>query len=712
MADKPYMAGSKGKKALPGGARDINITRKTEGAAKNAGSESLNIIENIHDGYFEIDLAGNYTFINDALCEIHGYAKEELIGKNNRQYTDKENAKKAFKSFSQIFKTGKTGKIFDYEIIRKDGTKRQLEVSASLIKDSSGTVTGFRGIIRDITERKLAEEALVRSEARYRTIMDEMDDAYFETDLAGHYTFVNGANCRLLGYAQNELIGKNFRLLMNEKDIQTVTDAFARIYLTGKPERNINYTAIRKDGTFGYAEITGFPLQNPKGETIGFRGVGHDITERKRTEEALAQSEERFRSILDETHEAYYELDLAGNFTFVNNTLCDHIGYTREELLGMNFRGHVYKDDVERVYNIFANIYMTGQPERRMSYRIDCKDGTMMIVENTGLPLYNQKGEIVGFRGVAQDITKSKKMEEALRQSEERYRTVMDEIEEWYFETDLAGNVVFFNDIFARVLGYSHEQLAGLNYRIFIKPEEVDTVFKIFNQIYKTGEAVKNFPQEFVRPNGNITFAEFSILPQRDQEGNICGFRVVGHDITERKRTEQQLNYMATHDPLTGLPNRLLLMDRLKMALANAKRNRYKIAVMMLDLDHFKTVNDTLGHLTGDQLLKEIGGRLTGLLRQNDTVARLGGDEFVVLLSEIGKMDNAGEVAKKIIKAIAEPFVYTGHRINSSTSIGIAMYPEDGEDTEKMLKNADAAMYYAKSQGRSNYQFFDNIKEI
>lgn len=679
------MADSKGKKVLPGGVRGINKPRRKEGTAKHADSESLNIIENIHDGYFETDLAGNYTFINDALCEIHGYSKEELIGRNNRQYTDKENAKKAFESFSQIYNTGKAGKIFDYEIFRKDGTKRQLEVSASLIKNSLGTVTGFRGIIRDITERKLAEEALVRSEARYRTIMEEMDDGYFEVDLAGHYTFVNEANCRLLGYDREELIGKSFRCQMEEKDIQAVTDAFSRIYQTGKPERNITYTAIRKDGTLGYAEITGFPLQNRKGEIIGFRGVARDITERRRMEEALAQSESKYRSILDETSEGYYELDLAGNFIFVNDTLCDHIGFTREELLGMNFRGHIHKDDIERIYKIFANIYITGKPERRMSYKIICKDGTAMIVENTGLPHFNQKGEVIGFRGIARDITKQQKMEETLRQSEERYRTVMDEIEEWYFETDIAGNVLFFNDIFARVLGYSRQEMSGLNYRSFIKQEEQDTVFKTFNQVYKTGGTIKNFPQEFVRPNGNITFAEFSILPQRDQEGNICGFRVVGHDITERKRTEQQLNYMATHDPLTGLPNRFLLMDRLKMALANAKRNRYKIAVMMLDLDHFKTVNDTLGHLTGDQLLKEIGRRLTDLLRQNDTVARLGGDEFVVLLSEIGKMDNAGEVAKKIIKAIAEPFVYTGHRINSSTSIGIAMYPEDGEDTEKML---------------------------
>ena len=706
------MAGGMGKKVHSNGAKDVQNSRKAAGSVKHADPESINIIENIHDGYFEIDLTGNYVVVNDALCEICGYPKEEIIGTNNRKYTDNENAKKAFDSFSQIFKTGKTGKIFDYEIIRKDGTKRHLGVSASLIRDHSGNIRGFRGTARDITERKLAEETLAQSEARYRTILEEMDDGYFEVDLAGHYIFVNEANCRLLGYDRQELIGKSFRCQMDEKDIQAVTSAFSRIYQTGKPERNITYTAIRKDGTFGYAEITGFPLQNRKGEIIGFRGVAREITERKKMEEALRQSEERYRSILDETHEAYYELDLAGNFTVANDALCGHLGYTREELMGMNFRGHVHKDDVERIYKIFAMIYQTRKPARGMVYRIVCKNGEISIIENTGLPLCSRKGEVIGFRGIARDITNQKEMEEALRQSEERYRTVMDEIEEWYFETDLAGNVLFFNDIFARVLGYSRQELSGLNYRSFIKQEEQVTVYKTFNQVYKTGEAIKNSPQEFVRPNGNITFAEFSILPKRDQESKICGFRVVGHDITERKRTEQQLNYMATHDPLTGLPNRLLLMDRLKMALAHAKRNRYKLAVMMLDLDHFKTVNDTLGHLTGDQLLKEIGGRLTGLLRQNDTVARLGGDEFVVLLSEIGKMDNAGEVAKKIIMSVAEPFVHAGHRINSTTSIGIAIYPDDAEDTEKMLKNADAAMYHAKSQGRSNYQFFADTKEI
>ena len=518
------MAGGMGKKVHSNGAKDVQNSRKEAGSVKHADPEGINIIENIHDGYFEIDLTGNYVVVNDALCEICGYPKEEIIGTNNRKYTDNENAKKAFDSFSQIFKTGKTGKIFDYEIIRKDGTKRHLGVSASLIRDHSGNVRGFRGTARDITERKLAEETLAQSEARYRTILEEMDDGYFEVDLAGHYIFVNEANCRLLGYDRQELIGKSFRCQMDEKDIQAVTSAFSRIYQTGKPERNITYTAIRKDGTFGYAEITGFPLQNRKGEIIGFRGVAREITERKKMEEALRQSEERYRSILDETHEAYYELDLAGNFTVANDALCGHLGYTREELMGMNFRGHVHKDDVERIYKIFAMIYQTRKPARGMVYRIVCKNGEISIIENTGLPLCSRKGEVIGFRGIARDITNQKEMEEALRQSEERYRTVMDEIEEWYFETDLAGNVLFFNDIFARVLGYSRQELSGLNYRSFIKQEEQVTVYKTFNQVYKTGETIKNFSRSLSGPTAISLLLNFRFFRSVTRKAKSADF--------------------------------------------------------------------------------------------------------------------------------------------------------------------------------------------
>jgi diguanylate cyclase (GGDEF)-like protein len=172
---------------------------------------------------------------------------------------------------------------------------------------------------------------------------------------------------------------------------------------------------------------------------------------------------------------------------------------------------------------------------------------------------------------------------------------------------------------------------------------------------------------------------------------------------------EQQLNYIATHDLLTGLPNRMLLMDRLKMALAQAKRDNHKLAVMMLDLDHFKNVNDTLGHMVGDQLLKEISLRLTGRLRQNDTISRLGGDEFIILLPAIEKIEDSIEVAEIILSSFQQPFTCDNNKITSSVSIGIATYPDDCEDVDSLLKNADMAMYYVKAHGRKGYHFFANI---
>ncbi len=550
---------------------------------KSPKEKTANIIETIYDGYFEVDLAGNFTFLNDKLCEIHGYSAGELMGMNFRRYSDEENAKKIFKTFNSVFKTGEAGKIFDYEIIRPDGTRRQVEVSASLIKDAKGNYIGFRGITRDVTERKLIEEALRQSEGKYRTILEEMEDAYYEVDIAGNFTFVNDASCRHIGYSREELLGKNFHIHMHQEDKQILYDAFRKIYMTGKPQKNISYRVIHKDGTTAFAELTGFPL-------------------------------------------------------------------------------------------------------------------------------YNEKGKVIGFRGIGRDVTRRKLMEEELRQSEERYRTVMDEIEEWYFETDIKGNIIFSNDAFIRYLGHPRARLIGHNLREFIRQEDAEDFYKICNHACDTGETMRNFPQEFAGQHGKITYAEFSILPKRDEAGKIFGLRVVGHDITERKKIEKMLDYKATHDPLTGLPNRALLMDRLEVALAQAKRANNKLAVMLLDLDHFKKINDNMGHMEGDKLLKEIGVRLSALLRQNDTIACIGGDEFVILLPEIRQVDDVIVLADKIINTVKQPLFLAGGRVNSSASMGIVIYPDDCQNIGEMLKNADMAMYRAKSKGRDNYQFFGNIK--
>jgi diguanylate cyclase (GGDEF)-like protein/PAS domain S-box-containing protein len=664
------------------------------------------ILDEMAEAYYEIDLAGNYTFVNDALCRHLGYARDELIGVSSRNHISKEDVDTVSKAFSNIYTTGKPQRGISYAFIRKDGTTGFAENSGSLLLNQKGAIIGFRGIVQNITERRQMEEVLRHSEEKHRNIIDNIQDGYFEVDLAGNYTFFNESLCAIYGSTKEELMGMNHRQHTDKETAKKVFDAFNEIYKTGIPGSIFDYEIIRKDGTRRQVELSVSLRKDPSGNPIGFRGTARDATERKKMEETVRQSEERYRTILDEMEDGYFEIDLVGNFTFVNDSVCHQLGYSREEILGASFRGQMAKEDFDVAYKAFSKIYSTGKPERRIHYKVIRKDGTIGFAETAGFPLQNQKGEIIGFRGVGRDITQRRQMEEALRQSEERYRTIIKEMEEWYFETDLTGNVTFFNDIFATVLGYSQTELTGLNFKSFVKKEESDSVYRLFNQIFKTGKPTRNFPYEFISTDGKVTSAEFSFFPKRDKEGNVCGFRGVGHDITERKHAEEKIKYQATHDALTGLPNRLMFSQLLNQAIKSARRYKRQFAVLFMDLDRFKIINDTMGHDAGDQLLQEIAARLKQTLRAVDVVARLGGDEFIVLIDEVSDSSHVSTVAHKIITSIIKPLTIMKQECRITASIGISIYPKDAEDEQSLMKNADMAMYLAKEEGKNNYQFY------
>jgi diguanylate cyclase (GGDEF)-like protein len=232
-------------------------------------------------------------------------------------------------------------------------------------------------------------------------------------------------------------------------------------------------------------------------------------------------------------------------------------------------------------------------------------------------------------------------------------------------------------------------------------------VYKAWSKVYRTGKPLKSYPFVSIRKDGTEIFLENSVSPLRNNEGKIIGFRSISRDVTEHKQFEQKLAEMATHDPLTGLPNRVLLSDRFTIGLALSRRSGNRLAVLMLDLDQFKTVNDSMGHDVGDKLLKAVGKRLTGIMRKGDTIARIGGDEFILVLPQISQANDVVEFAQRILDAFLEPFVFDGYRLHITTSIGIAVYPEGGKDIESLLKNADTAMYWAKEQGRDIYRFYD-----
>src|SRR4030042_1685714 len=295
----------------------------------------------MEQGYFEADLAGNYILVNEASCRQLGYPKEELIGMNYRDIIASDDIENVYKNFNKVYRKGQPIRAAICKIVRKDGSTRVREFSVFPLRNNKGKIVGFRGVSRDITERMQMEEALRQSEERYRTILEEIQDAYFEVDLAGNFTFGNDSFHRYMGYSPGELIGINYQAVTAADDIEKVYKGFNQVYRTDKPINNLTYKTIRKDGSSGYVEIAVTLIRNKEENIIGFRGVGRDVAERMQMEQALRQSEERYRTVLDDMEEAYYEMAPAGNFTLFNDAMCRQLRYSKEEIMGMNYKVYV-----------------------------------------------------------------------------------------------------------------------------------------------------------------------------------------------------------------------------------------------------------------------------------------------------------------------------------------------------------------------------------
>ncbi len=315
------------------------------------------------------------------------------------------------------------------------------------------------------------------------------------------------------------------------------------------------------------------------------------------------------------------------------------------------------------------------------------------------------------YEDLQRELEERKKAEESLWESSQKYRTILESIEDGYFEVDLRGSFTFTNPSLSRILGYPMEELMGLHYRKYMDKKNAREVFYAFNQVFRDGRSRKSFDWELIRKDGQHIAVESSVSLITDRRGNPTGFRGVLRDISERKQMESSLKYLAHHDILTGLPNRILFSDRLHQSIAMSSRSFSLMAVMFLDLDNFKEVNDTLGHDVGDLLLKEAAGRLQESIREIDTVARFGGDEFIFILPDIKSVDYAEKVVKRIHSAFEKPFSIKGNTIAISPSMGVAFYPIDSDNAETLLKKADMAQYRVKESGKNNYKFYSHTMQ-
>jgi diguanylate cyclase (GGDEF)-like protein/PAS domain S-box-containing protein len=427
-----------------------------------------------------------------------------------------------------------------------------------------------------------------------------------------------------------------------------------------------------------------------------------DTTERKKIENALRQKEGYQRALLDNFPFMVWLKDKQSNYLVVNQVLAKALGeQDPSKMVGKSDFDYSPKEIAEG-YQRDDRLVLASNQRKTLEEALIDHLGVRRWLETFKAPVVDENGEQLGTVGFARDITERKKIEEELR-----IAAIAFESQEGMIITDANAIILKINQAFTKMTGFTAEEAVGYKMNL-LKSGKHDASFyaEMWESIKQRGSWQGEIWNR--RKNGNIYPEWLTITAVTDGGGDVTHYVGTMIDITVRKTVEEQMHHLAHHDVLTNLPNRTLLADRLHQALAQARREKGMLALMFLDLDKFKPVNDELGHDVGDLLLKEVATRLQNCVkRESDTVSRLGGDEFVILLPLIEEEHDAAVVAEKALQALSQPFEIEQHTINISCSIGIAVYPEHGKDAHALMINADNAMYKAKQAGRSCFSFFN-----
>ncbi|GFO53741.1 hypothetical protein GMSM_07480 [Geomonas sp. Red276] len=429
-------------------------------------------------------------------------------------------------------------------------------------------------------------------------------------------------------------------------------------------------------------------------------GTCHDLTEQRWAEAALQASERRFAKIFQATPELLSIIDLdEGRFVEVNDGFLKALGYRREEVIGQREQDlGVWGDQGERE-SLLRAIAASGEV-RDLEARFRCRDGKTLagLVSADTIEIKGRSSLLTLFN----DITERKKLEE----DRAWLAAIVESSDDAILAADPSGAIVSWNTGAEKMLGVLAEEAKGRHLSTLVPASRRDEMVRILNGVV-AGEAVSHLETLYLTRDGAEIYVSLTLSPISTPRGELAGISCIARDVTERTRMEETIRHQAQHDTLTDLPNRKLFMDFLSLELAQARRNRKNLAVLFLDLDHFKQINDTLGHAAGDLLLQSVAQRLRRCVRESDTVARIGGDEFNVLMPDLTQTDDVGTVVGKIMGVFSTPFLLDNVEINATTSVGISMFPVDGESSEELVAKADRAMYVAKKGNGNSYQFYN-----
>ena len=559
-------------------------------------------------------------------------------------------------------------------------------------------IIGIGVVIVDITERKAGEAARQQLAA----IVGGSGDAIFGTNTDGIITSWNGAAEKLFGWTAEEAIGQQASLIAPDDLVGMQQQMRLRLNAGGSPERH-ETTRRRKDGTPVDVRIIASTATDEAGNVVGLSVIAHDITERRAEQRALETSQHRLAVAQRTAQLGSFELDLlTGELTWSEE-------YYR--ILGLDpalppsvelFNSMVHPDDAAIVTRLRSDADRRVTSD--MNFRIVRADSQVRWVRGQSVPEFGEDGTVVKVVGTMMDETDRVEADREQRVAESRFEIGFEQAAIGASIADLNGYATRVNPAMCAILGRPVELLVGERLSSFGHPDDVSLLQVLRSRLVDGHDAYED-ERRYLRPDGTVVWALCNITLVRDEMGKPQYFFTQLQDITSRKVVEEELVQQALHDSLTGLPNRALLTDRLIHSLAGSRRRGTQVGVIFLDVDHFKVVNDSLGHTSGDVLLQQAAERIASAIRPGDTVARFGGDEFVVVCDDVN-LPETQVIAERVLEALSQPCMISSQDVHVTASLGIAIADADATP-ESLLRDSDAAMYRAKERGRGRIEVFD-----
>ncbi|MEM8637672.1 MAG: PAS domain S-box protein [Cyanobacteria bacterium P01_G01_bin.54] len=679
---------------------------------KNA--ELAAIFQAIPDAIVFADPLGRIRRINPAFTRLFGYSLAAVQEQSTHDLTPSEPPAGP----AAAYRLEQLESLKPYEITyrRANGETFACETVSTTVTDSQGNRVGYVGVIRDISDRKQAELALKESEARYRKLYENTPVMLHSVDAKGRLISVSNYWLQQMGFQRHEVLGRPSTDFLTPESHQQARKIHLPAFYQQGYCLDIPYTLVRKDGTTLDVLLSAIAERDAAGKIMRSLAVLVDVTERKRAQAALKESEARFRTMADTAPVLIWMADAQQQFTYFNRGWLEFTGRTLAQEQGRGWLTGLHPADQKHYHNE-CDAAFADQASFRLEFRLRNASGDYRWLLGNGTPRFLPDGQLAGYIGSCIDITTQKQFEQdladALSQEKELAQITLQSIGEGVITTNAQGRVTYLNPVAAELTGWTLAQARNQPLPIVftvIHEQTLQPAQNIVEQVMTTGERLSGGGQlALVHRQGRQSSIEESAAPIRDRHGEILGAVLVFRDVTHARTLANQLSWQANHDALTGLMNRHYFEEQLTTLLALLHQEpepTQQHVLCYLDLDQFKVVNDTCGHIAGDELLRQISAVIKLKIRNSDVLARLGGDEFGILLYGC-PLDRAMTIAETIRQAVYDyRFTWQGKTFGVGVSMGLVCLDYHSSSLASLLSAADTACYAAKDKGRNRIMVY------